>query len=99
MKITILHPKATLDHLGLIPSFLSENDIRPAREQFDANYCGGWNPMPKFTLKGHVLRYPQDPPYHAVAKIDLRNETILIFDHAIVAIVQSDGRFEACRMD
>lgn len=31
--------------LGYIPYFLSENDQRPAKEQFVERYVGGWHPL------------------------------------------------------
>ena len=34
-----LHPNFTPASLGAIPAYLSVNDPRPAREQFDAHYA------------------------------------------------------------
>lgn len=102
MNIILLHPKATPEHLGLIPSMLDENDPRPAREQFDENYAhgGGWRPMsPKLRIERYVLHYPGDPPQRPFAMIPFRDEIILVYESEIVAIVQPDGSFEACRMD
>lgn len=57
MRWVLFHPKMTPEMLGLIPSFLSESDPRPAREQFDENYQhgGGWRPLPNFTEIGQRL--------------------------------------------
>jgi hypothetical protein len=91
------------DAVGWIPQFLSEDDPRPAKEQLDTNYKhgGGWNPMNgwhffKDTLK---LYYPGDPAMLPFAKMKLRDEVILVYDHSWVLIMQPDGSHEVSRMD
>lgn len=100
--VVLLHPRCTHDHVGFIPTFLDENDPRPAREQFAERYVyGGWRNQEGFE-KGNVrysLKYPGDPTLRPIATMKLRDETIMIYDHAYVAIWQPDGSFEACRMD
>ncbi len=94
------HPQATLDMLGYIPSFLNEDDPRPAREQFNTSYCGGWNAFPGFKmLPNGNLFYPGDPPTELLAEAQFRNETIRFYNYAWVAVIQSDGSYEICRMD
>jgi len=99
------HPEFHPDHVGLIPSFLSEDDPRPAREQLDTGYVhgGGWNPFKGHELvkagDSYCLTYPGDPPTPLLASTKLRDERILVFLHAWVAIVQADGSFEVARMD
>lgn len=89
--------------LGYIPHFLSENDPRSAKEQINQNYShgGGWSPMPGWLLSptSRSIRYPGDDPLQAVAEARLRSETILVYPHAWVAIVQEDGSYEVARMD
>lgn len=99
MIIRLLHPRATFEHLGFIPSFLDEADPRPAREQFDERYVSGWWPLPKFKLDGTTLKYPGDPPLKPYALIEFRDEIILVYEHDLVVIVQPDGGFEGARMD
>jgi hypothetical protein len=101
VNIIFLHPQATYDHVGELPEFLSLSDPRPAKEQFNDNYRhgGGWNKMNGFTMRGITMFYPGDPPFQPIAKMELRDEIILIYEHSIVAIVQRDGSFEAARMD
>lgn len=103
MIVVMLDPRATPDHVGLIPSFLSDEDPRPAAEQFAENYAfgGGWSDFPGFQMdpKKLTLKYPGDPPYRPLAFMRLRDETILIYPHAWVAIVQPDGKFSVSRMD
>jgi hypothetical protein len=101
------HPQADIDMLGYIPYFLAEDDPRPAREQFDDRYApgGGWRPLGGFTLdKNGSLLYPGDPPLGCLAQTVLHNNTckseiILVYEHAWVAIIQSNGDFEVARMD
>ena len=94
--------KQAVDLLGLIPSFLDENDPGTAREQLDANYQhgGGWHPMQGFTINNrHQLEYLGDPPYDWVAFTMLRGELVRVFRYAWVAIGQPDGSTEVARMD
>jgi hypothetical protein len=90
------------DELGLLPDFIDQDDPRPAREQFDANYQhgGGWHPIKGFTHKGFVLHYPGDPPFEPIAMWPLRDEMIVVYRVGMVAIFQTkDGSFEVARMD
>jgi hypothetical protein len=79
---------------------LSESDPRSAREQFDVNYVGRWRPFKGHTiLPNGDLAYPGDPPTRLLAETKLRNETIRMYEHAWVAIIQPDGSFEVAHMD
>lgn len=96
----MLHPWMTMEMLGLIPSFISDDDKRPAKEQFDKAYVSGWHPMKGFVHKGdYVLEYSGDPLYKPLAKTSLRDETIVFYPYAWVAIFQPDGSYEVSRMD
>ena len=100
IEVHALRSGVTIAHLGLIPSFLDEDDPRPAREQFDERYAGGWKPRPKFKLNGFVLTYPGDEVMEAFAMIKFNGEQILFFPHAWIAIVkENDGSYEVARMD
>jgi hypothetical protein len=87
------------DVLGYIPSFLSEDDPRPAREQFDEHYIGGWHPQDGFTMKGKYLLFPGDPPLEPLAFTMFGEEAIIMYPHSYVAIVQPDSSFQVARMD
>jgi hypothetical protein len=91
------------EELGMLPDFINQNDPRPAREQFDANYQhgGGWHPIPGFIhRKGVSLEYPGDPPYHPIAMWPLRDELIVVYRYGLVAIFQvKTGAFEVARLD
>jgi len=50
-------------------------------------------------LSGIYLEYPGDPNVMARTAGVLRDELILMFDHAWVAVVQSDGSYEIARID
>lgn len=95
--------------LGLIPSFLSEHDPRPVKEQINEGYAhgGGWSKFDGFDIKGFdpvdpmktSIRYPGDPPFQCIAWVALRNEVVLVFGYSWVAIVQENGDYEIARLD
>jgi len=89
--------------LGLIPTFLSELDPRPAKEQIDSQYAhgGGWKPWSTLwtlSLDWTELLYPNDPPMSEVGRATLRDETIIVYECAFTAIIQPDGSFEVGRL-
>lgn len=92
------HPDAAI---GMLPMMFSELSPQPAAEQADANYQGGWSPLPGFSFDPatRVLRYPGDPPMMPIAGTQIRDETILVYPHAWVLVLQKDGSFECSRMD
>lgn len=89
------------DVLGFIPSFIDENDPRPAKEQINEKYVSGWNKFDGFELDfGRMqLRYPGDPPMNVRAMCLFRHETLVLFDHAWFVIIQPDATWEAARLD
>lgn len=91
------------DYLGYLPSFLSLEDERPAREQLDSHYAhgGGWRPFQGFVFndKAMSIKYPGDPAYMPMAFTVLREEVIIVYPHAWVLILQKDGSHEIARMD
>jgi hypothetical protein len=109
IEVQLLRPNVTPEILGCIPDFLDLRDPRPAREQFNENYAhgGGWHPMKGWQLlKDNSIYYTgslgesdNEPPYKPLAQTKFRNELIVIYDHAWVAIIQPDRTFEVSRMD
>lgn len=101
LKWQMLHPQMTMAHLGLIPLWLLDVDKRPAREQLNEGYkWGGWQPFEGFALgEDNSLSYPGDPPLQPLAQARLRDELIVFYRHAWVAVIQKDRSFEVCRMD
>lgn len=95
------HPRMTHEALGFLPHFLSEANPEKAAKQIDANYQhgGGWNSFKGFTMTERGLEYPGDPPIVLLAEAQLRDETIRLYQHAWVAIVQPDGSFDVARID
>lgn len=91
--------------LGILPSFLSLADDRPAQEQIAERYGFGWYSQEGFTLAAggpnepYVLNYPGDPPFEELARAGLRDETIVLFPYGYVAIFQPDQTFEIARID
>lgn len=96
----MLDSRMTLDHLGYIPMFLSDDNPRSAKEQIDAAYQSGWHPFKRFELGlDNTLRYPGDPPQKPLAQTKLRDELILFYPGSWVAIIQPDRSFEVARID
>ena len=100
MRVGLLNG-GTPDHVGMIPHWLDESDMRNAREQLDEHYQhgGGWRPFEGFKLKGPNLVYDGDPPLKPLATMKLRDEMIAIYRYGWVMILQPNGSFEVCRMD
>lgn len=92
---------------GSLPQFFDETDKRGAVAQAHSNYAhgGGWQDFQGFTLKGAFkegaaqLNYPDDPPTREISRAKLRDELVIMFEHAWVAVVQLDGTFRVARMD
>ncbi len=96
----LLDHRMTLDHLGFLPEFLSDDDPRPAKDQFAANYVSGWRPFNGFKMgEDHSIAYPGDPTFLPLAQTRLRDELICYYRSSWVAIIQPDGNYEICRMD
>lgn len=99
----LLHKNATPEHLGFLPQFLNENDPDDAQTQLNKNYAygGGFNEFEGFKVSDDLMtiRYPGDPPYHALAMTKLRDETIVMFPHAWVLVHKADGTNAIARMD
>jgi hypothetical protein len=91
----------TPEDWGVIPTFLDHTDPRPAAEQFDAKYIGGWNPFEGFTfdVATSTLRYPGDPPMQPISAIKFGDELIILFPSAWVLILQFDLTWQISRMD
>jgi hypothetical protein len=100
--VKMLHPRATPEHVGLIPFWLSEWDPMSAAEQLNSHYThgGGWRPFTGFKLlANNSLIYPGDPALRPFAEMHLRKELILMYDCGWVAVIQPNRSFEVCRMD
>jgi hypothetical protein len=90
--------------LGYIPQFFSEADPRPAKEQINTAYAhgGGWRPTSvakQFKRVPNGIKYPGDPVYYEIARAKLRDETIILYEHAWLMIEQKDGSWEMARVD
>lgn len=90
------------DIVGFIPSFVSEQDDRPAAKQIDDayNYGGGWRSFKGFTLGAdNSIKYPGDPAHQPWAVAKFRDETIVVYESGWTAIIQPDRSFEIARLD
>lgn len=97
------HPGFTsLEMLGAIPSFLSEDDPRDAKTQINEAYgfAGGWRPLPDWEMSvDGAIKYPGDPWLPVLCETRLRDEIIFYYQFSWVAIVQPDGSYEIARLD
>ena len=95
--------------LGYLPSFFSEEDPRPAKEQLHENYKhgGGWCSFSGFHLDKHswALQYPDDPVMMPIAGANLhfqgeKPELIMLYPHSWVLIWDRIERtWEVARID
>ena len=90
--------------LGTIPAMLSTADPAGAVDQIDQAYCdigGGWRDTRGFELDAErgTLTYPGDPARQLIARATLRDEQVLFFNGAWIAVVQLDGSFRTARID
>lgn len=100
----LIHPLATAEDLGFLPMFFSSEDPRPAKEQIHEAYQhgGGWDAFEGFTLVDKerlIIEFPEDPPLEPIAMAKLRDELIVLYPFAWLAIFQKDGSFEISRVD
>jgi len=96
---TLTHARATMEMLGHIPDFFSDTDPRPAREQLEVRYGGGWHSIPGCFFSDKALCYPDDNPMPLLAEAKLHDETLRFYGDGWLAIIQSDSSFEVSRID
>jgi hypothetical protein len=90
------------DIVGYIPSWLSTLDPEGAEKQIDKHYKhgGGFDHFEGFKMDDNFgLYYPSDPTFYPLAAAKLREELILFYPHAWVAVVQKDASFRIARID
>ena len=85
--------------VGIIPTFLDQEDERPMKEQIDTAYVSGWR-----EFKGHrleddwSLNYPGDPALHPVAACALHGAIFVMYEYGW-ALIMEPGGWEVCRLD
>ena len=97
-----MQPGVHIDFLGYVPGMISDDDPRGAKEQIQENYpFGGWQPFNGFSLDPVTMeiKYPSDPPLKPLFKRQLRDELILLYKYAWIAVISPDGSFEVSRID
>lgn len=108
IKFTLLHPRMTQDHLGILPEFFVDSDPRPAKEQLNERYAhgGGYRPIKGFKLsnEGMFIKYPGDERLKPLAKATLhpgteQEEELYFYESSFLLILQLDGDFTVVRVD
>ena len=91
------------EYLGLLPEIIQSTDPLPVREQIAEHYAhgGGYSPMDGWTLDtaSNNISYPGDEPLIPRASLLVRDELVIVYDYAFVAIIQKNGDFAVQRMD
>jgi hypothetical protein len=88
--------------VGYLSYWLNELDKDDAAKQIDKHYQhrGGFRHFDGFTMdKNRTLHYKGDPPMRPVAWTQVRDEYVLFYPHAWVAVVQKDDSFKIARID
>lgn len=90
--------------LGYLPVIVTA-DGGKIKDQINAKYAhgGGYSPFGegkwKFDPQNKTLKYPGDSPLRGIAELQVGDELLIFFDHAICCVAQSDGSFDVVRMD
>lgn len=95
-----LRPRCS--ELWMLNTMMDDANPECARDQLHASYAhgGGWHRFDGFIMDDkRRLTYPGDPPQVPMAEAKLRDETIILYPHGWVAIVQPNGSYEVARMD
>lgn len=98
----MLHPKMSIDHLGFIPCWFIEGDLRRAEQVIDDCYRhgGGFRQFKGFALRAdNSIKYPGDPILKPLASAQYGDELLVFYDSAFLAIIQPDRSFQITRVD
>lgn len=92
--------------IGYLPNIILNEvyDSRPVVDQVNDRYAhgGGWHAFQGFKWNRitRTLRYPNDPPMHAVARFEAsEKETVYVFDHGWTLIDRGLDDWEVARLD
>jgi hypothetical protein len=91
--------------MGAVPWFFDDEDPRPAAEQLNERYAhgGGFRPWGKekwkLDAKALTIKWPGEKAMKPRAKATLHTDTLVFYDHAILAIIHEDGTFDVTRVD
>lgn len=108
LPVELVHPQANVAMLGHLPCWLDPADASCAVQQFDEHYrrFGGWREVIGWAMIGKgqdcrlkAVAYPSDPERPLLAKMQLRDETVLFFTGGYTAVQQPDGSLSIARMD
>lgn len=90
------------DAVGIIPFMLNEDDQRTAEQQLDAGYAhgGGFKGFNGFKLlDDNSIKYPGDSKHKPWAIAKFRDDLIVVYESAWVAVIHPDRSFTISRMD
>lgn len=94
------------DEIGYLPEIIlaEQFDPRPVVEQVNDRYAhgGGWHRFNGFMWNriAKTLRYPGDPPVHAIARfVANAKETVYVFHSGWTLIDRGGDDWEVARLD
>jgi hypothetical protein len=103
MHIRFLAKHASVEDWGLLLSFLDEENPASVAEQFAAGYGFGklYEMSGKINLTSgqHESAYSEDPPLDPLSILFFRDEQVILYPYAIVAIIKPDTPTFITRMD
>jgi hypothetical protein len=106
--LELVHPQANVEMLGYLPCWLDPTEPAGAVEQFDRHYrkFGGWRESTGWAMIGEgqqcrlkPVAYPTDPERPLLAKMQLRDETVLFFHGGYTGVQRPDGSLSIARLD
>lgn len=103
MHIEALAKHASIEDWGLLLGFLDEENPASVAEQFAAGYGFGklYNMGGKINSNSgrYESAYAEDPPLDPLSILYFRDEKVILFPYAIVAILKPDTPTFITRMD
>jgi len=95
------------DDWDFFPQLLDESDPRPAADQINERYVGGWNSRMRFGVTCEpgtmTLRYTDDRAGEVtispMSVMTFRHETLALFQSHYVVIMQPDESWDIARLD
>lgn len=102
----VMQVRHAFSAIGFLPDIILNEayDSRPVVDQVNQRYAhgGGWHAMSGFKWNriAKTLRYPGDPPMHAVARFEASTkETVYVFESGWVLVDRGGDDYEVARLD
>ena len=105
--VTTLYQWSHPHLIGYLGQIFLNGTGETAQEQLNQRYAhgGGFHPFEGFILAGAdetdaaTITYPKDPPMREVSRLSLNEQTLILFEHQWLAIVEADNSYRVTRVD